>query len=176
MTRHDGCTRPRSRIAQARTRCRSQTRATASGMRRHRRGVTLAMVAMVMGLAAGVVALLAMYSAQAYRNRQGERVVRVTRTLIHSGVAYAQAHAAAWRADPPTEPITLDVTELVPPRMTGRLTLSFVTIEGRPHCRISARTQCGAAGAADEEEIPLEPQRGLRPQPISPGRGWLALQ
>ena len=123
--------------------------------RSQRRGVTLALVLMVMTVVGGMLTLLATCAAQRYRDRQAERVRLVARALTDSAAAYARTQLDTWSHTPPDEPVQLDVKALLPPEMTGSATLAVVTIDNRRLCRVSTRVSRGVYAAADEIDLDM---------------------
>jgi len=122
---------------------------------RRRRGVTLALVVMVMAVVGGMLTLLATCAAQRYRDRQAERVRLVARALADSAAAYARTQLDTWSHTPPDEPVRLDVKALLPPEMTGSATVAVVTIDKRRLCRVSTRVSRGAYAATDEIHLDM---------------------
>lgn len=139
-------------------------------MRRpRRRGFMLMTVVVVMSLAAGVLAVLAGWSIQHYREVQAERVRQVTRAVSDSAAAYARQHLAEWGRRPPTVPIRLDVGSLAPPGLSATATVEIVTGDGRRVCRIAAHVERGSLAAADMVEL-LMAEPATSSAPVSSGQ------
>ncbi|HSW46208.1 MAG TPA: hypothetical protein VLM89_11630 [Phycisphaerae bacterium] len=119
-----------------------------------RRGFVMALVLAVMSLVAGVLALLASYSAAYYRNHQAERLKLATEAACASVAAYARAHAAEWAARPPASPVSPDIAALMPPGATGSVTISLTPADHHLRGNLSIRLTQGRY--AVEREINLD--------------------
>ena len=123
--------------------------------RRHK-GMMLMIAIVVIGLVAGLLALLTTTMAHRYRERQALRVRLVSDDIVHSAAVYAQAHKTAWTHTSPDKPIELSVKELLPARFSGNAVLTVVTSDGHRICRVTADTAWGAYSSHREVDIPLD--------------------
>ena len=121
--------------------------------RRRQRGMLFILTLVVMTLVAGLLTLIAAYSAQFYRQRQADRVRGVARSIADSAAAHVRAQD--WTGPMPPEPVSLDVQALVPPSLKGSVTLTFLTRDGHRLCRIRAHATMGVVGRIDEIDIVL---------------------
>jgi len=125
-------------------------------MRRQRRGVFLIIVVLAIGMVGAMLALLTRNATQAYSDHQQARIRCVARAVADSAVAYARAHRGEWATTQPAEPVTLDVQDLLPPRYTAAVTLSFSRRDDRSVCRISTRVERLGVGISDDIDIELK--------------------
>ena len=123
--------------------------------RGQRRGVFLVLAVVLMAAVAGLVSLLALNSAHRYREHQADRVRRVAVALVDSGAVYARSHLSEWAANPPSGAIYLDVDPMLDEKMTGVLSLTFVKIDDRRVCRVSAEVRRNRYAGTDAVEIDL---------------------
>ena len=130
---------------------------------RHR-GFIMTAVLAVMGLVAGVLAVLAYCSATYYREHQAERVHLVTQAATDSVIAYARTQAPSWSAAAPTEAIPVDIAALLPPGASGSASIALTATQGRRICHVSVHVARGRYGAASEIDL------ALSPPPATPSR------
>ncbi len=113
------------------------------------------MVVVVMALLGGLIALLAANLSQNFRQSRMDRVRLVCRAITESAAGYARAQASAWSSAPPRDAIELDVKQILPPRMNGTATLSFVSVNDRKICHVSASAESDAYATAQELDVPM---------------------
>jgi type II secretory pathway pseudopilin PulG len=129
-----------------------------------RRGLILVLVIVVTALIGGGLAVLTAWAAEGYRTRQADRARLTARALTDSAAAYARAHLEEWSTRAPTQPVTLDVSALLLPNMTGSATITFETIDGRAVCHATGAAQVGPSTAMDEIDLDM-PSSAARTQP-----------
>jgi len=122
-----------------------------------RRALVLVLVLAVTVLVGAALAMLTGWAAISYRDRQADQARLVAHAIADSGAAYARAHARQWAAHPPEHDVTLDVSALLLPDMSGSAVLSFPTVDGHKLCRVNATVEIGAVVSADEVDISLGP-------------------
>lgn len=88
-----------------------------------RRGVTLALVVIMVALVGGLISLLAWHSGHLHQARQRERVRLVADQVARSAASYAQIHARELAASTSTQPVELNVSDLVPAPLGGKATI-----------------------------------------------------
>jgi hypothetical protein len=120
-----------------------------------RRAIVLVIVLVVTVLVGAALTVLTAWAAQAYLDRQADQARLMAHAIADSGAAYARAHAQQWSAQPPEKDVTLDVSALLLPNMTGSAVITFPTVEGRKVCRVSATAEIGAAAILDEIDVKL---------------------
>jgi len=116
--------------------------------------VVLLVVVVLTTIVVGLVSILALHSAQLYRQRRADSVRSVARALAASGAAYARSHLNPVPASVPTS-IELEVASLLPKGTTGSLVLAFPVIDGEPVCRVTAKADMGGYQAMDEIDLEL---------------------
>lgn len=140
-----------------------------------RKGMVLVGVIFLMAMILGLLSILTLSAGQLYRQQRNEQVRSVARAMADSGAAYVRARvlkdgagpraadaetrpdaATSLPASQPADTIELDTKGLLPSWMTGSLTVAFLTDEGRPLYRVTARVQSAAYDA--EESVDIEPR------------------
>jgi hypothetical protein len=132
-------------------------------IRRPQKGVMLLAVVLLMSVVTGLLSVLALNSAQLYRQRRLDRVHSVARALADSGAAYARARLRAVPATLPGAPIELEVKELLPVPMTGSLVLAFPESPDHRVCHVTARAALGNREAEEEIDVDMPPSTATRP-------------
>ena len=130
-----------------------------------RRGFILTAVLAVMGLVAGVLAVLAYCSATYYRDHQAERIHLVAQAVTDSVIAYARTHEASWSATPPSEAIPVDIAALLPPGASGSASIAFPANKDHRTCHVLVRVARGRYGSASELDLDLVPSPGAMSRP-----------
>jgi hypothetical protein len=120
-----------------------------------RRGFLLGLVLMGMILIAGLLTLLATSAAHRYRVHRADRTRIAARAASESAAAWARANVHRWAESQPVEVIELDVSRLIPPQMSGQVTIDFPLKENRRVCRVSSLVTAGPVGSADEVILEL---------------------
>lgn len=120
-----------------------------------RRGIMLTISVMLIGVFAALLTIFAMHSSALYRRHQAERTRVVAQQITDSAVGYARVHLAAWAKTPPSAPIDLDVTALLPRNLTGQASIAVVQEAGLPVCRVTARAAWAGREASRTVDLPL---------------------
>lgn len=112
--------------------------------RTRRRGIVLLLAVLLIAVVTGLLSVLALNTAALHRQRQADRVRAAVQSMTESARAYALMHQPADSASTTdASPIDLDMSALLSAHMTGSAQLTFVTIEDRSICRITARAALG---------------------------------
>lgn len=119
-----------------------------------RRGMTLALVVMVMALVGGLISLLAWNSAHFHQQRQVEQARLICAQIARSAASYVQIHARELAVRSATEPVELNVTDMVPFPLAGKASLQVTASGQAKSCHVIAVVE-GTYGTRRELDVPL---------------------
>jgi hypothetical protein len=125
--------------------------------RPHRqRGIVLVIVVVAMTFVAGMLAILATFAAQHYREVKVERVRQVNRAVLDSAARFAASKAGDWSTKPPEGPIEVDVKPLLPAGMAGQATMTLRKDNDQLVCQVDTRVESGSYAASSQ--LALQPK------------------
>jgi hypothetical protein len=119
------------------------------------RGAILVLVVVVMTVVAGSLAAMGTFAAFRYREVRVERARQVNRAIVDSAAGWVADKRNDWMADPPRQPVELDVKSLLPPEMTASATVTARKEEGMLKCTVATRVEYGVYAASNEVELPM---------------------
>jgi len=122
-----------------------------------RRGVTLALVVMMVALVGGLISLLAWHSGHLHQARQRERARLVADQVARSTASYAQIHARELAASPSTQPVELNASDLVPAPFWGKASIEVRSSGESKVAHVVARVENSIYSAEQEIDVPLPP-------------------
>lgn len=124
--------------------------------RYQRRGVTLVIAVMMMGVVAWLLAGLAMDGVRLHRQHRYDRLDHHAAAVADSVEVWARAQRAGWSGAVPDEAIALDVSDLVPEPLKASATIDFPLTDGRRYGHIRTHVESDVWQTTREREIPLD--------------------
>jgi hypothetical protein len=121
----------------------------------------LLLAVVMIALTTGLLSVLALNTTRMHRQRQADRVRAAVVAMSDSAAGYVRAKPAHLPAT--TQPVELDVSELLPPQMTGSVMLTFPADSDSPVCRITARAELGNQWFEEVTDLALAENNEPRP-------------
>jgi hypothetical protein len=117
------------------------------------RGFVMAMVIVTLAVVVGTLSLLAVFAAARYREVRVERIRQAGHAALDSAARLASSRLDKWAADPPSQPVDLDIAALLPPGMTGSATVTAVSDQDRVKFQLAVRVDDGSYEVGDQIEL-----------------------
>ena len=120
------------------------------------KGVLLVIVVGAMAILGGVITVITGHAASYHQQRNNDQLYSCLQFATDSAVAYAKNNLPLWIENTPTSPISLDINDLLPPKMKGTATFIFDKTQGDANtCHIKIKLQRHRIGKSKDVYIPL---------------------